>query len=59
MIRAQKRLEGAELFMSLINESNIMKSVQYYILLGWLGFIEKNPRYDFLLAVYCNILINN
>lgn len=43
MLRAQKRLEGAEFFMSLISEVNMLKSVQYFILKGWMGLVGDYP----------------
>ncbi|XP_063677273.1 E3 ubiquitin-protein ligase HERC2-like isoform X2 [Bolinopsis microptera] len=43
VLRAQKRLEGAEFFMSLISEANMTKSVQYFILKGWMGLVGEYP----------------
>ena len=43
VLRAQKRLEGAEFFMSLISEANMLKSVEYFILKGWMGLVGEYP----------------
>eukprot|EP00116_Pleurobrachia_bachei_P014139 sb/3474401/ len=39
VVRAQKRLEGVEFLLSLLNQKYLQPSVLYFVLKGWLGLM--------------------